>query len=154
MLCLKAAKVRTIRLLLFPSLQLGTGKTAAVRLSGWLVGKSCLSRVCHSVCPRAAEGRQARVCVPCDSAECIIQRRFAIRVDSVPISDAPKCKMCLLFLWLLTVVQSAQLEFNCDTSVLPLCWWLYICNFYSLVASPCYTVKRVLAWSLSIIWST
>jgi len=32
------------------SLQLGTVKTAAVRLSGWLVGKSCLSRVaCLSV---------------------------------------------------------------------------------------------------------
>jgi len=31
-----------------PSLQLGTGKTAVVRLSGWLVGKSCLSRVCLS----------------------------------------------------------------------------------------------------------
>jgi len=55
--------------LLIPSLQLGTGKTAAVRLAG----KSCLSRVSLSV---RAEGRQARVCV--------IQRRFAIRVDSVP----------------------------------------------------------------------
>jgi len=62
-------------------------------LSGWLVGW-LVSRVCRAscVCPRAAEGRQARVCVPCvstvqerrDSAECIIQQRFAIRVDSVP----------------------------------------------------------------------
>jgi len=34
---------------------------------------------------REAEGRQARERVPWrDSAECIIQRRFAIRVDSVP----------------------------------------------------------------------
>jgi len=31
-------------------------------LSGWLVGKSCLSRVSLSV---RAKGRQARVCVPC-----------------------------------------------------------------------------------------
>jgi len=33
-----------------------------VRLSGWLVGKSCLSRVSLSVRAIAAEGRQARVC--------------------------------------------------------------------------------------------
>ena len=65
-----------------PSLQLGTGKTAAVRLSGWLVGKSCLSRVRLSV---RAEGRQAQARQKRrDSAECIIQRRFAIRVDSIP----------------------------------------------------------------------
>jgi len=62
-------------------------------LSGWLVGKSCQSHVSLSVRAIAAEGRQARVCVPCvsmagqerhDSAECIIQRRFAIHVDNVP----------------------------------------------------------------------
>ena len=65
----------------------------AKRLVGWLV-----SRVCRAsrVCPRAAEGRQARLCVSASPAvrkagqerraraECIIQRRFAIRVDSVP----------------------------------------------------------------------
>jgi len=51
---------------LFPSLQLGTGKTAAVRLAGWLAGW-LVSRVCRAsrVCLRAAEGRQERVCVPC-----------------------------------------------------------------------------------------
>ena len=45
-----------------PSLQLGT-----VTLAGCLVGKSCLSRVACRVSVRAiaAEGRQARVCVPC-----------------------------------------------------------------------------------------
>ena len=76
----------------FPSLQLALSwvlakvrKTAAVRLAGWWLVGWLLSRVCRaSVCPRAAEGRQARVYAPCDSAECIIQRRFAIRVDSVP----------------------------------------------------------------------
>ena len=64
----------------------------AKRLGGWLVGgKSCLSRVRLSVCPRYSgrgppgpsvcrRARQERR----DSAECIIQRRFAIRVDSVP----------------------------------------------------------------------
>ena len=46
-----------------PSLQLGTGKTAAVRSAGWWLVGWLVSRVCRaSVCPRAAEGRQARVC--------------------------------------------------------------------------------------------
>ena len=76
---------------LFPSLQLGTGKTA-----GWLVGW-LVSRVCRAsrVRPRGAEGRQARLCAHGrraayarqerrGSTECIIQRRSAIHVDSVP----------------------------------------------------------------------
>jgi len=66
---------------------------AKLLLSGWLVGwlvggKSCLSRVaCLSACGRGPPGPS----VPClarqerrDSAECIVQRRFGIRVDSVP----------------------------------------------------------------------
>ena len=73
-------------------------------LVGWLVGKSCLSRVaCLSACGRGPPGPSVVPCAarrqPCvstalqerrDSAECIIQRRFAIRVDSVPV---PSCKL-------------------------------------------------------------
>jgi len=66
-------------------------------LSLWLAGKSCRVSVCQHVRAitrsRAAEGHQARERVPCaavrkqerlDSAECIIQRRLVLRVDSVP----------------------------------------------------------------------
>jgi len=62
-------------------------------LSGWLVGwlvggKSCLSRVaCLSACGRGLLGPSVcavRSTERRDSAECVIQRRFAIRVDSLP----------------------------------------------------------------------
>ena len=48
-------------------------------LSGWLVGKSCLS-----VSPRAAEGRQARVCV-----STAVERRR--REDRVTIPGFSTC---------------------------------------------------------------
>ena len=83
-------------MILVPSLQLGTGKTA-----GCPVGKSCLSSVvCLSVRAIAAEGRQARERVQCVARPpCVStagearQRRVYNTKEVLRVDSVPSCKL-------------------------------------------------------------